>query len=273
MTIRKKIEIEEAMKEYDAGNWTVAIKILTKAKEEAEPVEQAEIDAYIGWNMWKMQRKEEAAEIWECMILTKAVLAGVASKATRASAHAGLGIYYAEKSDKEKALEHAQLAQDLLPEDATLQQNKNLNACGITVAKIGELGQAEEILKRVARINEQLEKSDDPEIAKEAKHQRAKNGYNLASLVYIPRRMYSAAIKELKNRVVSRYMEVGAETDLAAAYHRIAEAYENLRDYDNALHFEKMSLKLWEKHPDDPKRVETAKVNIARIEAKMREQE
>ena len=256
----------------DDGNWQLSINELQAIK--------AEADVYIGWNLWKMQKKDEAASIWR-----EVIFGTIANDVAKASAHAGLGIYYAEKGNKEVALEHAQFAQDLLPEDATANQNKNLNACGIALAKIGELEKAEEILLKVARINEQLMKSDDPEIVREATHQRGKNGYNLASLVYIPQERFYEAIKELEEEVIPRYKAVGAETDLAAAYHRIAEVNEKIAEGDShstvntvalnlALPAEKKSLSLWQKYQEDaPGRVETAMENIKRIENKMGEQE
>jgi len=117
--------VEEALREYNQGNWKKSIQLLKKAR--------AEIDTHIAWNLWKLRQKEKAAVIWKEVISGKA-----ASNTTKASSHAGLGIYYAEKGNKEKALEHAQLAQKLLPEDATINQVMNLNACGISLAKIQE---------------------------------------------------------------------------------------------------------------------------------------
>ena len=150
------------------------------------------------------------------------------------------------------------------------------------MARIGELNKAEEILRKVAQINEQLIKSDDPEIAREAIHQRGKNGYNLASLVYIPQKRFYEAIKELEEEVIPHYEVVGAETDLAAAYHRVAEVNEKIAEGDShstvnitalnlALSAEEKSLTLWRKHSDDPKRVETAEENLKRIKEKIQE--
>lgn len=254
----KKMTMKEAMKDYNDGNWNSSINKLQAVKMEA--------DVYISWNLWKMQRKDEAASIW------KEVISGaIADNVTKASAHAGLGIYYAEKGDREEALKHAQLARDFLPEDVTSQQNKNLNACGIAIAKNGELKKAEEILKKVAQINKQLMESGNIEIAKEAMHQYGKNNYNLATLVHIPQENWNAADNELTEAIIF-YRRVGAETDEAAAHHRKSEIYEKNNHLCAALVCEKRSLKLWKKHPDDPKRIETAQENIKRIENKMREQ-
>lgn len=267
--IRK--DIKEAIKEYNAGNWKLSIEKLENAKAKASAPEVAEIDTFIGWNKWKMQEKDEAARIWTLVLSVEAATHNI----TKASAHAGLGIFYAEKGNKEKALRHAKLAQEL-PLNATVNQAMNLNACLISVAKLGDLKLAEEIWKRVANINEQLEKSDDLAIAKKAKHQRAKNGYNRASLILIPQSRFYEALMELEEEVIPRYIAVEAETDLAAAYHRIAEINEKLVDsgshntvksaaLDLAFQAEEKSLALWRKHPDDPKRIETAEKNIQRI--------
>lgn len=157
-TINKAIEL------YDKENWNAALELL-EIVFQAYPVDNktaAEIHMLVGWNHWKLGKKDLAASVWTTTIQ----IAG--ADIAQASAHAGLGIYYAEKGNKEKALYHAKLAQDLLPENVTINQVMNLNACGISLAKIGELERAEEVLRKVAQINEQLEKSDDPAIAKKA---------------------------------------------------------------------------------------------------------
>lgn len=278
MTVRE--QIEQAYYSYNKGNWDRSFEILGQIKGAAIE-ETMEIMALFAWNYWKKGSKSEAAYYWTMVSNSKK-----ASDVIKASTHAGLGIYCAEKGDKEEALRHIQLAQNLLPENATIQQNKNLNACGITMAKIGELERAEEILKKVAGINEQLMKSDDSEIAREATLQKAKNGYNLVSLVYIPQERFYEAIKELEEEVISRYEAVEAETDLAAAYHRVSEVNEKIAEasaisvfvrlaaLNLSLSAEQNSLELWKKHQKDaPGRVETAQDNIKRIENKMREQE
>jgi len=274
MTARE--QIKQAYHAYDKGNWDRSFEILEEIKG-AVIEETMEILALFAWNYWKKGDKSNAAYYWTMVSNSKK-----APDTIRASAHAGLGIYYAEMDDKKEALRHAQLAQDLLPKDATANQNKNLNACGITMAEIGELKRAEEILKKVAQINEQLIKSDDLKTSKEATHQRAKNGYNLASRVYIPQERFYEATMELEEEVIPRYEAVGAETDLAAAYHRVAEVNEKIAEGDShstvkiaalklALSAKEKSLALWQKHPDDPKRVKTALENIKRIENKMGE--
>lgn len=272
-TVREKID--GAIELYDKGEWNAALELLEIIFQTCyvNNKEAAEIHMLAAWNHWKRGEKDLAASVW----MTTIQIAG-ADKITKASAHAGLGIYYAEKGDKEKALHHAKLAQELLPENATMNHAMNLNACVISLAKLGELEQAEALLRKVAEINEQLEKSDDSVLAKKAKHQRAKNGYNLASLVYIPQKRFTEAIKELNNEVAPRYVKVGAETDLAAAYHRLSEAYEFVErpgiyeekpKLEYALTLEIRSLNLWQKHPDDPKRIETAEKNIQRIKEKI----
>ena len=180
--------VNEAIELRDKGEWDAARFKLERARETADETIQnidelvvafCTIDMHDGWISWKKGEKGLAEILW------MKVLENGSDIITQASAHAGLGIYYAEMGEKDKALYHSKLAFDLLPEEATMNQSMNLNACGIAQAKIGELERAEEILLKVARINEQLERSSNSVIAKKAKHQRAKNGYNLASLVYI----------------------------------------------------------------------------------------
>lgn len=272
MTVRE--EIEEAYSFYDKGEWNKSLKILSGisgfAKEKPTRSELAEIVSLQGWNNWKKGEKEEAYLFWSNIVC---ICPNEATDIIKASVHAGLGIYYAEEGNKKEALEHAHLAQDFLPEDATANQNKNLNACGITMAKIGKLDKAEEILKKVAKINEQLMKSDDPEIAKEATHQLGKNFYNLATLVHIPQEKFHDALYYLA-RAEGYYSLVGAETDEAASKHRCSEIYEKMGNFKEGLRFEEMSLALWEKHKEDaPGRVKTSLENIERIKNKMRRQE
>jgi len=282
MTEEKAVReiINKAIELYDKGEWNASISLLeqTYLWTLGDNKTGAEIEMHIGWNEWKKANKLQAATRWETVMRIPA-----ADKITQASAHAGLGIYYAEKGDKEKALHHARLAQELLPLNATINNVMNLNACGISLAKIGELDHAEEVLRKVAKINEQLEKSADPILAKKAKHQRAKNGYNLASLILIPQSRFYEALMELEE-AIPRYVAVGAETDLAAAYHRVAEANEKMAEGDShftvnlatlnlALSAEEKSLTLWQKHPDDPKRIETAEKNVQRIKDKIQKLE
>lgn len=271
----RREKMNKAIELYDKGEWSNAIDLLRPLlKEEISLKERRDVLMHLGWNFWKRGDKALASTSWE------AALSEEAGSITQASAHAGLGIYYAEKGDKENALRHAKLAQELLPQNATMNQAINLNACGIAMAKTGELGRAEGILLKVAKINEQLEgrpleRSPDPALSKKAKHQRAKNGYNLASLIYLPQGRWDEAIRELYEEVIPRYTVVGAETDLAAAYHRMAEAYEKMAetgDIDSkteelevALAYEKVSLNFWQKHSDDPKRAEIAGKNITNI--------
>ncbi|MEA2098483.1 MAG: hypothetical protein U9P70_05420 [Patescibacteria group bacterium] len=258
---------------YDDGEWNASLEILENQEiiKRASFKEIREAAVLAGFNYWKKGEKEKAFLLW--INVTGRVFEGW-TRIEVASAHAGLGMYYAERDEKGMALEHARLAQDLLPEDATLNHVMHLNSCGITMAKIGELERAEEILKKVAKINEQLEKSDDPVIARKAKHQRAKNGYNLVSLILILQRRWDEAFSELELEVIPRYQNVGAETDEAAAWHRMSEIAESTGDLYVAYAHEKKSLYLWERHQKNaPGRVKMALENIREIEAKMREQE
>ena len=269
--------LDRAYSLYDKGEWSEALDLLKLLRNQemynATSIELAEATVLEGWNYWKKGEKVTAEYLWQ-LVLTSTSTTIVPTRTTEVSAHAGLAICCAEEGEKEEALEHAQLAQDLLPMEATINQVMNLNACGITMAKIGELERAEEILQKVAKINERLEKSDNPEIARKAKHQRAKNGYNLASLILIPQRRWNQALYELLEEVIPRYDKVNAETDLAAAYHRVSEVWMGKDDLDAALLAEKSSEFLWEKHQKDaPGRVETSRENIRKIELKKLEKE
>lgn len=263
--------ISKAYPLYDNGEWNKSLELLEDQEtiSRASPIEAGEMAVLAGFNYWKKDEKENAFYLWSNAINETAE---GWTRIMAASAYAGLGMYYAEKGEKEKALEHAQLAQDLLPEDATLNQVMNLNACGITLAKIGELERAEEVLKKVAKTNEWLEKSDDPVVAQKARHQRGKNGYNKVSLVLIPKKRWDQALYELLNEVIPRYEEVGAETDLAAAHHQVSKIWIGKGNLDAALNAEEDSKLLWKRHQEDaPGRVEIADENIADIKAKMRE--
>lgn len=265
-----KEQLEEAYVLYDKGEWNKSLEVLSG---ERHPVptraELAEIASFQGWNNWKKGEKEEAYLFWSNVAFIRPE---EATAVVKASVYAGLGIYYAEEGEKEEALEHIQLAHDLLPEDATIQQVMYLNSCGIVLAKIGELERAEEVLKKVAKTNEQLERSDDPTVSQKATLQRAKNGYNKVSLVLIPKERWNQALYELEHEVIPRYQDVGAETDEAAAWHRMSEIAERTGNPYAAYAHEKKSLHLWERHQEDaPGRIKMAQENIARIEAKTRE--
>lgn len=257
--------IDESIALYDKGKWEAALNLLRPLlKHRLRRRDRCEALMHIGWNFWKSGRKAMASDCWE------AALGKYADRITLASAHAGLGIYYATALDKAKALHHAKLAQELLPEKATMNQSMNLNACGIALAKLGELDRAKDVLQKVMEMNERLEKEGDSDLARRAKHQRAKNGYNLSSLVFMKQGKLEEALKELLNEVIPRYIAVDAQTDLAAAYHQVAAIHESRGNFPEALHYEEMSKEIWDKHrKDDPKRSETAAVNIARIEEKM----
>jgi|GEM_PF-5461133 len=258
---------------YDNGEWNKSLEILENQEtiSRASPQEAGEMGVLTGFNYWKKGERENAFYLWRNVVDEESE---GWTKIAAASAHAGLGMYYAEKGEKEKALEHARLAQDLLPEDATLNQVMNLNACGITLANIGELERAEEVLRRVAKTNEQLEKSGDSAVAQKAMHQRGKNGYNRVSLVLIPQKRWDMALYELLKEVIPRYEEVGAETDLAAAHHRVSEIWINMGNLDAALNAEEDSRLLWKRHEDDvPGRVKMSEQNIVQIRKLMRERE
>ncbi|MCK5518924.1 MAG: hypothetical protein KAI61_05875 [Alphaproteobacteria bacterium] len=242
-----------------------------------------------GWDLWRYGQKGSAAIVWEELIKSST------NDLEKASAHAGLGIYYAEKKEKDKSLYHANLALELTPSNATISYAMNMNALGITLAKNKDYAHAESILKKVAGINELNEKSS----AQKSTHERAKNGYNLASQVYMPqaqaeldknikKKKFDEAIKELKEEVIPRYEAIRAypasasriESDLAAAHHRVAESYIGISDTtDNlaarpqilamAKKYEDQSLALWIGTASFPKRVKTAEDNIKNLEEKI----
>ena len=233
-----------------------------------------------GWSLWRERKKDEAAAAWKETIKTNS------DDLTLSSAHAGLGIYYAERKEEKKSLYHANFALELTPQDATISYAMNINALGISLAINKHYAHAESILKKVANINELNEKSSDLDISRQSKHQRAKNGYNLASLVYIPQERFDEAIKELKEEVISRYETVlqsgtvQAGSDLAAAYHRLSESYDKLADkadisskqqmVASALEYESKSLDLWKIYAgNDFNRVKTAENNVENLKEKM----
>lgn len=234
-----------------------------------------------GWSLWRKGKKDKAADAWEEIIESDS------DDLAQASAHAGLGIYYAETKEKEKSLYHANLALELTPQDATISYVMNMNALGISLAKNKDYAHAESILKKVAGINELNEKSNDPDISRQSKHQRAKNGYNLASLVYLPQERFDEAIKELKEEVIPRYEEViqlgvvQAGSDLAAAHHRISESYIGISNTANiadrpqiltmAKDYEDQSLALWKSTSDLPDRVKNAENNVKNLKEQITE--
>lgn len=259
--------INEAVRLQEIGEWGKSFKALAVILCDRDITEETagEIDMIAGWNKWKMGDKDSALKYWLAVLKNKK-----STVKTQAGAHAGLAIYYSEKADKEKTLRHAKLALELLPKNATLSISMNLNACGIARAKIGELDGAEKVLRKVAGMNEELERSKDPEISREGTLQRAKNGYNLSSLIYMKQGRQDEALDELMNEVIPRYLAVGAKTDLAAAYHQVAAIWENRGNFEKALEFEERSKAIWDEHKkDDPKRLETAQKNIERIKGKM----
>ena len=232
-----------------------------------------------GWSLWYKGKKDKAASAWGKIIESDS------DDLAQASAHAGLGIYYAETKEKEKSLYHANFALELTPQDATISYVMNMNALGISLAINKNYDHAESILKKVAGINELNEKSSDPDISRQSKHQRAKNGYNLASLVYLPQERFNEAIKELKEEVIPRYEKViqlgvvQAGSDLAAAHHRISESYIGISNTANiadkpqilamAKDYEDQSLALWKNTSDFPDRVKTAENNVKNLEEKI----
>ena len=259
---------------YDKGKWQDAVGLLKPLlKMKISLSERREILMHLGWNFWKMSDKAMALTMWE------AALAAGADNITRAGAHAGLGIYYAELGKKRESLHHAKLSEELTPQGAEMNHVMNLNACAISLAKLSELERAEKLLRKIAKLNESLETSSDPEIAARASHQRGKNGYNLATLIYIPTGRLDKAKHELCDEVIPRYTKAQAANDLAAAYHRLSEISEKMSESGNAespleqlelaLVWEKVSLNFWREGPNDPGRIKTAEDNVKNLNEKI----
>ncbi|MFA6097072.1 MAG: hypothetical protein WC788_05585 [Candidatus Paceibacterota bacterium] len=271
---RKIIKAATAL--YDKGKWHDAVDLLKPLlKTKISIKDRREILMHLGWNFWKMSDKAMALTMWE------AALAAGADDITRAGAHAGLGIYFAELGKKRESLHHARLSEELTPESAGMSHIMNLNACAISLAKLSELERAEKLLRRIAKLNEILETSSDPELAARASHQRGKNGYNLATLVYIPMGRLIEAKNELYDEVIPRYTRAQAAGDLAAAYHRLSEINEKMSGSENsespleqlelALAWEKVSLNFWKEGPNDPGRIKTAEENVKKLTEKISE--
>ncbi len=260
---------EEAMAEYEQGNWLKSISLLVVLIKFVDNLgKKSELSMNIGWNKWKLRLKDEAAEIALAILGNEK-----ATNIAKSSAHSLLSLYYSEKPGNEDlSSEHARLAQKLTPKNSEVRHRKNLNSCGIAMMNIGKLDRAEQVLRKVAEENESAEQSDDKTIAKNAEHDRGRNGYNLSKVLVSLGRIEEAG-KELIRNVIPRYMEVGAYTDLAAAYHQLSVVYRKQKKLKEALTYEKMSLVLWEEHSDDPTRAPQAKKNIEDIEAEMQQQD
>jgi outer membrane protein assembly factor BamD (BamD/ComL family) len=113
MTEKKNIRemINEAIGLYDKGEWNAAIAslYLLQGNPEISVKEGREIKMYLGWNYWKKQDKDVAKSYWSDAIsdyygILDMDNAEKAASITKASAHAGLGIYYAPKKAKKKKL-------------------------------------------------------------------------------------------------------------------------------------------------------------------------
>jgi len=262
---KRKEKIDKILQEYDAGEWIKSRGLIEELRGSGTKAQEAELDMLDGWNLQKLKDFEKACEVSESVVSNP-----FADDQAKSSAYSLLAIYYSKKKETEsRALECARLAQELMPENATIPQNMRLNACGIAFANLGKLAEAEKILRRVMAINKSLENSADAEVARKAKHQLAKNIYNLVSLILIPTGRLDEAYNELSKNVIPRYQEVNAETDLAAAFHQLSVVCKKQGNLVSALRFEKSSLELWIKHPDDPARITKAEQNIKNIEAEM----
>lgn len=258
--------LDRAYSLCDKGEWDESLGILsiilgfTRA-------ELAEIVSLQGRNNWEKGEKEKAYLFWSNVAFIRP---GEATAVIKASVHAGLSMYYAEKGERAEALRNAQIALDLFSTDATLDQMMILKVCGITLAKAGEFEYAEKVLRRVAEISRQFEKSDDPVIVRKAISHRAGSGCSLVSLVLTPQKRWDDALYELLQEVIPRYVKTVDETNLAAADHQLSKAWRGKGNLSAALGAEKNSRLLWERY-DVPDKIEAANRNIAAIEKEMRE--
>lgn len=233
-----------------------------------------------GWELWRTGQQQEAAQAWHGVLDN-----ADATAADTASAHAGLSLFYAGRGDKDIALTHLNLALTTTPSDTS--PVYVMNSCAVSFAKLGDHAAAEDMLKKVAALNEQEEATAKPtEQARVARHQRAKNGHNLASLVYLPKKRFAEAVHELEKNVLPRYKLIAtakeeftgketAATDLASASHWLSVAYEKLAAQANisdkpallktALDYESYSCALWKNNPENTTRIETAQKNYRNL--------
>ena len=251
---------------YNQGKWAEAETELQKTMNHL-----AELSSYLSalvllaWINWKRNEKAQARYLWAATYENDYI-----KEIDCVSAMCGLAIYHSEL-EGESAKERTQSFIDKIKMkmkgigDLNVATAVQMNSLGIALAKIGNLDEADSILREAARMNEAMETLDDSR-AIEAMLNRAKNGYNRCNYVLIPGGALAAALKELTEEIVPRYVKVGAETDLAAAYHRISDVYVSLEEYATAYIFEEKSAQLWKKHfEDDPKRLPQALKNLQRI--------
>jgi tetratricopeptide (TPR) repeat protein len=239
----------------------------------------------LGWIAWKQEEKVCAQKIWAAAYDSDFI-----SEIDRVSAMCGLAIYHSELKSERGAGRASELIEEIISiledmDELSLDVSVRLNSVGIALANVKQFEKAEKIILQAMSINESIEQAGDARRMFEAIHQRAKNGYNLSSLILMKIGRHDEALTELTEEVVPRYETVKAETDLAAAYHRISEIYlvkanqketyeEKTDDLQKAYDFEYMSSLLWEKHLEDqPGRYTQATDNLKKIRTIVEENE
>ncbi len=248
---------------YNEGKWDKSIELLDQMRTIYNVDSQVirHVNALNGWNLWKQSKRDEAAEYWQ-----KALDILRAPDFVNSTVFSGLSLYMAYTDSVATVVKnYAMLSMAMIPDgEGTPGYTIRANACGIALAQLGDLNEAERVLEKTMRMNEEFESSENAEIAQIGKHQRAKNGYNLSALVLIPQGKYKEAREELFDRVIPRYQAVGATSDLAAALFRVGLTYEKEEHYLSALALYQKCLEKW-KEAGDPARIEQAEGNVDRV--------
>ncbi|MEA3295705.1 MAG: tetratricopeptide repeat protein [Patescibacteria group bacterium] len=246
----------------DKGNWEEAQKLFEDVANMSIATLR-EASGLIGWAYWKKNEKDKAAEHWRAAIdLTRF------PDMSNSTALSGLALYMAPRKSP-IARNYAMLSIAMIPDgEGTPDHSIRTNACGIALAQLGDLAEAERILRETMKMNEEFESSPDLKISKIGKHQRAKNGYNFSALVLIPQGKYDEAREELYNEVIPRYQAVGAISDLAAALFRVGLTYEKEEKYVDALRWYQACLYEWTIVGDDA-RIKQAWENVDRVREKI----
>lgn len=245
---------------YDTGNWGEAEQRLSELSKILNAA-QCSVGVLSGWNAWKAGKKDTAYNAWYQSALNPSI-----TEADLLSALCGMMLYQAETGKEKMALTLVLIEQ--IKEKLNSLENTNirltvsLNSLGIGLAKLKRMEEAEAALREAMRLNGNI--ASTTEKRRDAIHQQSKNGYNLASLILIPGGRKNEAFHLLTEKVIPGYKEVGAETDLAAAYYRTA-----LSCPAQALNYLILSAEMWYLHKSDDKdRWRGAVENIKRELAK-----
>lgn len=280
--IIKTKSLKEIRALYDEGHLESATEELLKLMNETKELEEyLGHQVLMGWIEWKRREKGIAKRYWADTHDNQFIRIK-----DKISAFSGFAVYYSSLETLEgdqKALEYVERIRAII-EDMDRNElfvSKNLNNVGIALSNVGKrrqdsaiIKEAEEILRAAASLNEQNEKdNEEVDTARGAMHQRAKNGYNICSLILIPAGRLEEAFEELTKEVVPRYKRVEANTDLAAAFHWISEILllkpdRSKEDLQRAYDYELHSKKIWDRHTEDqPGRSAIAQKNLDKIKA------